>query len=63
MAPAGAISYLANTESYKNIKSWREAVKYLTRVDRAGVLRWMGSVLTLDKVALRRAMEREYVGQ
>ena len=31
-------------------------MKYLPRVDRAGVLRRMGSVLTLDKVALRRAI-------
>ena len=63
MATAGAISYSANTESYKNIRSWREAVKYLPRVDRAGVLRRMGSVLTLDKVALRRVMEKEYTSQ
>ena len=38
-------------------------MKYLPRVDRAGVLRRMGSVLTLDKVALRRMMEKEYAGQ
>ena len=63
MAATGAISCSANAESQKSIKNWREAVKYLPRVDRAGVLRWMGSVLTLDKVALRRAMEREYAGQ
>ena len=63
MAAAGAISCSANAESHKSIKNWREAVKYLPRVDRAGVLRRMGSVLTLDKVALRRAMEREYAGQ
>ena len=56
MAAAGAISYSANTESQKNIKNWREAMKYLSRVDRAGVLRRMGSVLTLDKVALRQAI-------
>ena len=63
MAVAGAISCSANAKSQKNIKSWREAVKYLPRVDRVGVLRRMGSVLTLDKVALRRAMEKEYIGQ
>ena len=38
-------------------------MKYLLSVDRVGVLRRMGSVLTLDKVALRRAMERKYAGQ
>ena len=62
MAVASAISCSADTKSFKNIKSWREAVKYLPRVGRAGVLRRMGSVLTLDKVALRRAMEKEYAG-
>ena len=62
MAATGAISCSANAESQKNIKSWREAVKYLPRVHRAGVLRCMGSVLTLDKVALKRMMEKEYVG-
>ena len=38
-------------------------MKYLPRVDRVGVLRRMGSVLTLDKVALRHAMEKEYADQ
>ena len=61
MAIVGTISYSANIESYKNIKIWREVVKYLPRVNRAGVLRRMGSVLTLDKVALRCAMKRKYV--
>ena len=37
-------------------------MKYLPGVDRAGFLRRMGSVLTLDKVALKRAMERKYAG-
>ena len=60
MAAVDAISYSSNAESYKKIKRWREAVEYLPRVVRAGVLRWMGSVLTLDKVALRRAMDRKY---
>ena len=63
MAAAGAISCSVNAESQKSIKSWREAVKYLPRVDRAGVLKRVGSVLTLDQVALRRAIEREYAGQ
>ena len=38
-------------------------MKYLPSIDRARVLRRMGSVLMLDKVALRRAMERQYAGQ
>ena len=38
-------------------------MKYLPSIDRAGVLRRMGSILMLDKVALRRAMERQYTGQ
>ena len=37
MAAAGAISCSANAKSQKNIKIEREAVKYLPRVDRAGV--------------------------
>ena len=63
MATVGAISYSANTELHKSLKIWREAVKYVPRIDRARILRRMRSVLTLDKVALRRAMEREYAGQ
>ena len=34
-------------------------MKYLPRVDRAGVLRRMGSVLISDKVALRRMIDKE----
>ena len=63
LAVIGAISYPPNTKSHKSIKNWREAMKYLPRIDRAGVLRRMGSVLTLDKVALRREMEKEYIWQ
>ena len=63
MASAGATACLSDTESHKNIKNWREAVKYLPRIDRAGALRRSGSVLILEKVALRRAMEKEYAGQ
>ena len=38
-------------------------MKYLPSVNRARVMRRMSSVLTLDKVALRSAMEKEYAGQ
>ena len=62
MASIGAIICSANAKSHKNIKSWREAVKYLPRVNIVGVLRQMGSTFILDKVALRRAMEKEYAG-
>ena len=63
MAFAGATACSSDTESHKNIKNWREAVNYLPRIDRAGVLRRSSSVLILEKVALRRAMEKEYAGQ
>ena len=62
MAIAGAISYSANTKSHKNIKSWREVVKYLPRVYKVGVFRRMGFVLTLDKVVLRCVMDGKYAG-
>ena len=38
-------------------------MKYLPRVDRSGILRRSGSVLLLEKVALKRAMEIEYASQ
>ena len=63
MAATSAISCSTNAKSYKNIKNWRKAVKYLPSIDRGGILRRMGSVLMLDKVALRHAMEKEYAGQ
>ena len=63
MAAASAISCSTNVGSYKKRKNWRETVKFLNRVDRVGVLRRMGFVLTLDKVALRRTMDRKYAGQ
>ena len=62
MASVGATACSSDTKSHKNIKNWREAAKYLPRIDRAGVLRRSGSVLILEKVALRRAMEKEYAG-
>ena len=37
-------------------------MQYLPRIERARVLRRRGSVLILEKVALRRAMEKEYAG-
>ena len=52
---------MQNRPKYKN--SWRQTVNYLPRVDRAGILRRSGSVLILEKVALRGAMERKYAGQ
>ena len=59
---SGAI-YPTSVRSQKNIKSWREAVKYLPSVDRARILRKSGSVLTLNMVALRKEMEKRDAGQ
>ena len=49
--------------SLKETKNWREAVKYLRRVDRARVLRREGSVLMCSLVALRRKMEKMNAGE
>ena len=38
-------------------------MKYLPRVDKAGIFRRRGIVLILEKVALSRAKEREYASQ
>ena len=59
MASAGATVCSSDTESHKNIKNWREAVKYISRLDREGVFRPIGAVLILEKVALERVMEEE----
>ena len=45
------------------MKEWREAVKYLPRVDRAGLMRRCGSVLTVNMVALRQMKERRLADQ
>ena len=38
-------------------------MKYLPTLDRVEVLRRSGFVLILEKVALNRAMDREFIGQ
>ena len=63
MAAAGATTCPTSVRSQKNIKSWREAVNYLPRVDRARFLRKSGSVLTLNMVALSKEMEKRHTGQ
>ena len=63
MVSTGSTVYSTDAESYKNIKSWREVAKYLPRVDKVGILRRSGSILILEKVVLRCAMEKEYIGQ
>ena len=45
------------------IKSWREAVKYLRRVDRSRFLGRDGSVFTCDWEALRQEMDKVDAGQ
>ena len=54
---ASATACPVGIRSQKNIKSWREAVKYLPSVARARFLKKNGSVLTLNMVALRKEME------
>ena len=54
VASAGATCCSAGVRSLKETKNWREAMKYLHRVDRARVLRREGSVLTCSLVALRQ---------
>ena len=49
VASVGATACSSDTESHKNIKNWREAMKHLPRIDRAGVLRRSGSVLILER--------------
>ena len=40
------------------MKEWRESVKYLPRLDRVGIMRRCGSVLTVDMAALRQVKEK-----
>ena len=64
MATTGATTCPTSVRSQKDIKSWREVVKYLhNNVDRARFLRKKGTVLTLDMVALRKEMERRDASQ
>ena len=58
VAAVGAMNCSTSIGSQKMIKKWREAVKYLHRVDRARVLRRDGSVLTCNWEALRQEMEK-----
>ena len=53
----------ASARSNKLVREWREAVKYLPRVDRAGLMRRCGSVLTVNMVALRQVKERRLADQ
>ena len=62
MTTACAIACLISVGSQKNIKIWKEPVKYLPSVDRARVLRHNGSVLTLNMVALKEEMEKGSAG-
>ena len=60
MAAVGATCDSAGVGSLKEIKNWREYVKYLhSRVDRARFWRREGSILIVDMVALRQEMERD----
>ena len=59
----GATCCSASTRSLKEIKNWRETVKYLHRVDRARILRREGSILTCSLVALRQEVEKMNAGQ
>ena len=58
MAVASATICSIGIGSQKNTKNWREAMKYLRRVDRARFLRRDGSDLTCNWEALRQEMEK-----
>ena len=59
MAAAGAMVCSTSVGSQKMTKNWREAVKYLHRVDRARFLRRDGSVLTCSWEALKQEMDKD----
>ena len=63
MATIGATTCSVGMGLHKNIKNWREAVKYLPSVDRAKFLKRNSSVLTLDIVPLKKEMEEKNAGQ
>ena len=63
MAFGNATACSASAGLNKLMKEWREAVKYLPRVDRAGLMRRCGSVLTVNMVALRQVKERRLADQ
>ena len=63
MAIAGVTACPVGIKSLKNIKSWKEAVKYLPSVDRERFLRKSGSVLMLNMVVLRKEMEERNADQ
>ena len=62
MAAVGATVCSTSVGSQKMTKNWREALKYLHRVDRARLSRRDGSVLTCDWEALRQEMDKADVG-
>ena len=58
MASGNATACSASAGLNKIMKEWREFVKYLPRLDRAGIMRRCGSVLTVDMAALRQVKEK-----
>ena len=63
MASGNATACSASAGLNKLMKEWREAIKYLPRVDRAGLMRLYGFVLTINMVALRQVKERRLADQ
>ena len=63
MATDDAIVCSVGMGSHKNIKNWREGVKYLHSADRARFLWCNGFVLTLNTGALRQKMDKANPGQ
>ena len=63
MTVASATACPVGIRSLKNIKNWRENVKYLPSVDTARFLRKSSSVLMLNIVTLRKEMEERNAGQ
>ena len=63
VAVAGATACPSGIRSLKNIKNWREALKYLPSVDTARFVRKSGSVVMLNMVALRKEMQERNTGR
>ena len=63
MASRNATACSTSTGLNRIMKESRESVKYLPRIDRAGIMRRCGSVLTIDMAALRKVKEKRIADQ
>ena len=63
MASRNATACSTSTGLNRIIKEWRESVKYLPRIDRVGIMRGWGFVLTIDMAAVRKVKEKRIADQ